>query len=637
MKRIIKYTFILLAAGLVFNACKKDFLDVNVNPKAASIDQVQVEYFINNSITGTQMDPHVAERAFVLYWKNAARFDRTNGALSWGDYDDGWSSDYYRYLSGWLKDATSAITVAQAKIDDGSAFAYTSNMMHVARIWRVYLMSEFADNFGPMPIDGFQGTNPEFKDLKTVYEFMISELKDAASKIDPEKTSPDASKFDKAYGFDYAKWRKYANSMRMRLAMRLSEVAPDYAKEQFQEAVNGSDIILSWDDAFKVAERDGGWDALSPVMSREWNSQTISTSMRNILVGLGGISSADQLPAEIHPYIKPDDYLGIRYENHIATATNDPAAGFWLDGVPTTIDPRAYRDFILPGWFDNPDFCTYPSWTTDAMNTQRNLFNLDNDDVLVTIDAKFCFNASPLGNWGPKGPKNQVSTYVGTMPRMSQRFRSASERVFFGPWETYFLIAEAALRGWSTPVDAKTAYESGIAASFYYFGVDNFLNDYLNSTSYNNVGTSVSWTHTTEAPATVAKSYVNGYTGETGTYTFHYPSNTIYKGGAVRNDQLSKIITQKYLAQYPWLPLEVWNDHRRLGLPFFDNPAVELPIPTLPNLNSSNYMENSIANFPQRLKYPSSLENSNPQGYQQAVSFLGGADAVLTPLWWAKH
>lgn len=166
MKRIIKYTFILLAAGLVFNACKKDFLDVNVNPKAASIDQVQVEYFINNSITGAQMDPHVAERAFVLYWKNAARFDRTNGALSWGDYDDGWSSDYYRYLSGWLKDATSAITVAQAKIDDGSAFAYTSNMMHVARIWRVYLMSEFADNFGPMPIDGFQGTNPEFKDQK---------------------------------------------------------------------------------------------------------------------------------------------------------------------------------------------------------------------------------------------------------------------------------------------------------------------------------------------------------------------------------------------------------------------------------------------------------------------------------------
>ena len=37
------------------------------------------------------------------------------------------------------------------------------------------------------------------------------------------------------------------------------------------------------------------------------------------------------------------------------------------------------------------------------------------------------------------------------------------------------------------------------------------------------------------------------------------------------------------------------------------------------------------------MKYPSSLSNSNIDGYNQAVAALGGADAVLTPLWWAKH
>ncbi len=627
----------LITGSLFFTACKKDFLDVNVDPKAAGVDQVQVEYFINNSITGAQMDPHVAERAFVLYWKNAARFDRINGAVSLGNYNDGWSSDYYSYLSGWIKDATSAITVAEAKIENRSGFAYTPNMMQVARIWRVYLMSEFADNFGPMPIDGFQGVNPEFKDLKTVYEFMISELKDAVSKIDVNITSPDAARFDKAYGFDYAKWKKYGNSMRMRLAMRLSEVEPAYAQAQFEEALAGSDVILTWEEAFKVAERDGGWDALSPVMSREWNEQALSVTMRNILVGLGGISSTDQLPAAIQPFVKPEGYLGIRYENHIATKTNDPAAGFWLDGVPATIDPRGYKNFILPGWFDNPNFSIFPSYTQDAFNTVRNLFKLDSDDILVSIDATYTFNAAPLGNWGPKGPKNQVSTYLGAEPRMTQRFRSASERVFFGPWETYFLIAEASLRGWATPMNAKAAYESGITASFEYFGVEGFVADYLASTSYNNVGTSVSWEHTTEAPATVERAYVDGYTGQTGTYTYTYPRNTIYKNGTVNNDHLTKIITQKFLAQYPWQPLEVWNDHRRLGLPFFENPAVELPITTLPNLTSSNYLQNSIANFPQRLKYPSSLENSNPKGYAQAVSFLGGRDEVLAPLWWAKQ
>jgi hypothetical protein len=82
--------------------------------------------------------------------------------------------------------------------------------------------------------------------------------------------------------------------------------------------------------------------------------------------------------------------------------------------------------------------------------------------------------------------------------------------------------------------------------------------------------------------------------------------------------------------------LETWNDHRRLGLPFFENPAIENPLVNMPALNSGNFMTSDVRFFPQRVRYPSSLAASNPAGYQQAVGFLGGEDAVLTPLWWAK-
>ena len=85
MKRFIKLFTVLFAGSLLFSACQKDFLDVNVDPKAANADQVQVEYFLNSSITGTQMDPHVAERAYVLYWKNAGRQHRSNGSLALGE------------------------------------------------------------------------------------------------------------------------------------------------------------------------------------------------------------------------------------------------------------------------------------------------------------------------------------------------------------------------------------------------------------------------------------------------------------------------------------------------------------------------------------------------------------------------
>lgn len=637
MKNILR-TFLILATGsLLFVSCGDDFFDVNTNPKAASFEQVQVEYFINNSITQAQMDPHIAERVFVLYWKNAGRHDRTNGALSTGGYDDGWSSDYYRYLSDWMKTATLAITVADEKIEAGVVFPYTNNLKQIARIWRVYLMSEFADNFGPMPIDAFSGINPDFVDERTAYYFMLAELKDAVSNIDVTVQNPSSlAKFDKAFGFDYLKWVKYGNSMRMRLAMRISGVDPAKAKTEFEEAAAGP-ILTESADVFAVAERPG-WDALTGVMTREWNSHMLSATLNNLFIGLGSIESEDQLPEQWHAKIKPAGYMGIRYEEHYGTFTNDPGAGFLFDGLHPVIDPRAYKIFVIPGDFENPNFCHYPSWSTDAFNTNRNLLNIEGGGVLATYDATGMWNAACLGAWGPKGSRNQFATYIGTNPRMALKFRnSTNKRVFFGNWETYFLIAEAAVKGWNVPMSGKVAYESGIAASFEYHGISQHLAQYLASQSYNRAGTSVSWDHTAEPPATVAMSYVNGYTQQAGTWNFTYPVNHAHNNGATKNDLLTKIITQKYLAQVPWVPLEAWNDHRRLGLPFIENPSVELPLTNLPGLTQSNCFTVNLANFPQRLKYPSSLQNSNPDGYEQAVGHLSGPDAVLTRLWWAKQ
>lgn len=634
MKTLFKYFLIAMLGGFALAACS-DFEEINVDPKAASVEQVQVEYIINNAIISAQQDPHVAERAYVLYWKTASRQHRYNGALAIGGYNEGWTADYYSYLSGWLKSANLAITVADEKIAAGVAMPYTENLKQVARIWRVYLMSEFTDNFGPMPVDAFSGVNPQFNDVKDVYYHMLSELKDAAEKLDVSVVNPTTlAKYDQAYGYDYLKWKKYANSMRLRLAMRLSEVDASKAKTEFEDAAS-KELILSAADIFQVAERSG-WDALSGVMSREWNAQPLSATLNNLYIGLGGINSSDQLAPEFLPKIKPSNYIGLKWDQHLTSMTNDPSAGYWLDGLPGVIDPRAYKTFIIPGDFTNPNFSFYPSWTNDARTVKRNLVDASGN-VVLTFDGTYTWNAASLGNWGTKSAQNQISFYTGTIPRLSQQFRgSASKRIFFAPWETYFLLAEGAVRGWKTPVNGKTAYENGIKASFDYWGVSQFANEYLQSESYNRTGTSVKWDHQAEPPATIVMNYVNGYTNEPGTMTFKYPENHLYKNGTVKNDLLTKVITQKYIAQLPWAPMEAWSDHRRLGLPFFDNPAVDLPLTDLPNLTQSNYMTSSVKNFPQRLKYPASLANSNPEGYTQAVSLLGGPDAILTPLWWAK-
>lgn len=630
MKKFNISSALVLSATLLASSCSK-FDEMGVNPKEASDSQVEVEYFLNNSIIGAQMDPHIAERIFVIYWKDGARFEWDGSGFNSGGQNDGYNTDYYRYISGWLNNAATAIATADTKKANGTAWPYNENLKQVARIWRAYLLSEMADNFGPIAINGFQGVNPEFADVKTTYYHILDELKDASAKLDLTVNGDAVKDYDAAYGFNFAKWQKYANSMRLRLAMRLSEVDAPKAKAEFEDAVT-KPLLTSMDDAFQVQEKDG-YSPLSGVMSRTWNWQSLSTTLENMFTGLGGIPSAAQLNASFAPYIKPANYAGLWLNNHFSTKTNDPFAGYFLDGLPYSIDPRAYKAFPIPGDFTNTATAKVGNWDV----TKYNLQNAAGTGTDRELEAAFTFNGTNGGAWGAWGARNEWRNNAGGLPRLANQFRtSTNKRLFFGPWETYFLIAEAAVRNWTVPMTGEDAYKAGIQASFDYWGVGSFANTYFASEDYNRLGTSVKWDHVTEPPASYTVNYINGYTNAPGTATILYPVNSLYRNGTIKNDQLTKIITQKYIAQLPWLPLEAWNDKRRLALPFFENPNTEDILNNMPDLTAATYMNSSVKFLPQRLKYPASLRNTNVKGYEQAIQYLGGADNALTPLWWAK-
>lgn len=632
--------FVVLALA----ACS-DFESINTDPAAANEEQVRVEYAINKAITETQQNPEVAERCFVLNWMNAARYldHNSGGRLTVGNYNDDWTTNYYEHYSKWMSATTLAIKIADAKIA-GPMTPHEAksipNMKQVARIWRVYLISEFVDSFGAFPIKSFEGITPMLNSPKEVYDHMLEELRQASQAIDPTvKPTAEESKCDRAYGFDYEKWIRYANSMRMRLAMRLSEVAPDKAKSEFEAAAKEQRIILESKQNMTVKE-EGGWHALTGVLTREWNSFALSASANNLMLGLGGIPSAEQLtgPKEMLEKIKPANYMGRRFERHYTLQTDDPRKGFWFDGLPYSIDPRAYRLYTVPGDFANSRYCRYPSWNDNYTKLERDLLNKKEDAQGIKLNSTYTWSTATPGSWGDKGGLNKHYDWSWSIPRLGLNYRdSSNSRIFFASWESYFLLAEAALRGWSVPIGAKEAYELGVRHSFAYHGVEAFADRYLASQDYNSVGTSAKWEHTEEPPATKEMVMIDGYTGQEQAYTYHYPeaSKTLY--GKKLNDQLTKIITQKYIANMPWLPLEAWNDRRRLGLPFFETPAVEQPIATMPELKPDQYSPQRAAFYPQRMKFPSKLEINNPNAYRHAVDhFLGGKDGVLTPIWWAK-
>lgn len=639
-------------AGLV--SCS-DFDEVNTNPTAAGEEYVKPQYALNNSIGQAQMNPGTAERVVVYNWASAARICGEMSFLNVGRYSDDYTSAYYYPdLSSSIKNATLAITAVENQLEAATTTAHEKeffpNVKQFARIWRAYLISEFVDNFGPYPIESFLGENPVFNSEKDDYEFILKELKEAAAAINtsvlPVEAEGKCDPFDNVK-YDPVKWQKYANSLRMRLAMRLSNIDKATAQAEFEDAAKGNKILTA-DDMFAVKENDG-WDVFSGVYTRSFDDQVLSSTVANLLTNLGGIKVTEQR-SDLASYVKPANYLGIKYDRHYVANTDNPTKQYWLDGMPENLDPRALKIFCLPddenaeNYIDKYNDRTAKDFVLYTVDENGNpIPNKDNPGE-IKIDATRCWNGYPAGSrggWSPTLAYNQLVTNgYGpgcTLPMLGKDYCKGKSRIFFAAWETYFLLAEASLYGWNTGTTAKEAYENGIKASFEYFGVSEYVNDYLNSTNYNRVGTSVKFDHTTE-PTAEQMTYVDGYSKEQKTVTYEYPtaSKTLY--GKALNDHLTKIITQKFIAQTPYLVLEMWSDFRRLGLPFFEIPANESSMTGSDMVNVWN--PNSWKDgqkwefYPQRMRYPSSLENADPEGYKQAVELLGGSDNIIPPLWW---
>ena len=665
----------LTAGAIAILASCSDFEEINKNPKAANAWDLKPYWALDKAIVSDQQNPNDAERVFVLYWGDIARLDGENSSRAVGRSNDEWAGCLYSLTRNCVTSTNNAIKIADDAIDGGELgereTGVFKNVKAAARIWRVYLMTEFVDSFGCFTTD-FESTAPEYKSVEECYKFMLAELAEAVASIDvnfPGSTDAE-KKGDPAYQLDPAKWKNFGISMWMRCAMRLSEVDPATAKAEFEKAVAAGPGIRTADGIFRIQEKSGWWD-LSGVMSRTWDWLTLSMTTANLMTNLGGAKAEDILTdpgkrfykdglsaatvAERYgPYIKDaHEYLGIHmvdkngnktYEDN----TDSPTWGYFFDGIPSKIDPRAFAYYVLPCDYSNRIETGYANFPNHAAPLTSPIDEA-NFDSAKTFDISYNWNGLVCGygyddiftskNALYNSTKGEKLNYGKTYPQLQERYRNNNEyRVFFGSWETYFLLAEASVRGWNTGgISAENAYNAGIKESFDYLGVGANYEAYINSEDYNRVGTSVKFSHTTE-PTDYTINYTDGATGEVKTTTYKYPvaSKTLY--GKALNDKLTKIITQKYLANTPWLPQENWCDHRRLGLPFWEMPCGSTEFPYLNGWTKTSYQTGQkVGYYAQRMNYPNSFKNANPNEYKHALELMGMTDEnTVTPLWWAK-
>ena len=243
-------TIITMACALFFASCSDEYMEnMNTDPsKAATIDPnaqlttAQLQTYGDLSMMEIYRNYHYACTQQLMGCWNTTNYGGRH-TLDNNEMSRIWTSFYTQSLKN--------IIDAQYRTAED---AEKVNINSVLRIYRVYLMSIITDTYGDAPFSeaglGFlEGKfNPKYDKQEDIYNAFFLELEDAVNKIDPTK---DKVTGDLIYAGDVTKWQQLANSLRLRFAMRISNVNPTKAQTEFENALaaNGGVITDASSDA----------------------------------------------------------------------------------------------------------------------------------------------------------------------------------------------------------------------------------------------------------------------------------------------------------------------------------------------------------------------------------------------------
>lgn len=121
-----------------------------------------------------------------------------------------------------------------------------------AIILRAQLVQRLTDAYGPQPYSQISATNHEntaYDSQEELYKAVINDLTKASEMLQGIGVASSIAEYDDVYDGDFSKWRKFANSLKLRMAIRMSAADPAFAKQAAEEAILAGVIEKNEDNA----------------------------------------------------------------------------------------------------------------------------------------------------------------------------------------------------------------------------------------------------------------------------------------------------------------------------------------------------------------------------------------------------
>ena len=316
------------------------------------------------------------------------------------------------------------------------------------RIHRVYLMSILTDTYGDIPcseaglgfIEGI--SNPKSDKQEDIYNWFFAELKDCVSQLGTgsDRISGDVTSLNG----DTDLWKKYANSLILRFAMRISDVNPALAQQEFEGVLaSESGYISNSNENAYVKYLDAPFTLYDGSRDLDFRANALSA----ILYGQDP-TSPTFVCSTLYNMLKDnnDPRLLKICRNYINTTRSETKPEGCFD---VTDDMIAWENAGGTGVQANdPGAAWWDQWPTVPATSE-----------IPTLQQL-------VNNYPDKGYDQSNYPARMTRPFLALAFEQPNcPGILITSAEVEFLLAEAATKGWAVQGDAESHYEAGIRAA----------------------------------------------------------------------------------------------------------------------------------------------------------------------------
>jgi hypothetical protein len=518
-----RFKIIILCGFLLgfFNSCTENFEETNTNPNKTTVGMIQAynmfEPILYNSANNWLDRTWYYNNELIQFTAHTGGITRREHLYFLEESRDWYG--FWNHYATYGKNINHMYELAQKQGD--------KSLEAIALTFKVLFFSNMTDMFGSVPYEeAFTGSKvggtltPKFNTQKEVYQFMLAEL-EAANDI--YATNPIFLKptMDGMYGGNMAAWRKFNNSLYLRLLCRISGRTEMNAGTKIAEILNNP--------------------AKYPVFTSNLDNATVK------------FSGTD-------PYISN---FGTTTESGFTSSGRKLTRQ--LIGMTVLTDQNGNQSYVDP-----------------------RLPIIGKKNTVVAVNPKNIWKGTISG-----GTEQEMTAIdPGTSWLNYKVFcRKDAPATYMDYAEVQFIFAEAALKGWISggAATAKTYYEAGVKASMEKWSAQGAYSETPTSISANDIST-----------------YLASPLGSWDLAT----------------DKAEFLGNQKFLALF-WVGMEAYHEYRRTGYPIL-------------TIGEGTKTYNAGI-LPTRFGYPPTTMSTNSVNAQAALTDMGGANDMKTPVWWSKQ